>query len=134
MTATAILPLSLAPPSLLVCVNQSSRSCDELRRAGTLGVGILRSTQLDVARRYAKGGGDKTLPPALTRPLPAEGVDAAPALSDALAQFQCRVVSSHDAFTHTIFVVEVLDVDFGSDGSPLLHHLGGFAAVGDPLV
>lgn len=126
MTATAVMSLSLTPPSLLVSISHQARACDAIRRRGAFGVSVLREEHVALARSAGRAGGNKTVGAALvTDPDPSR----TPVLAGALATFQCAVRATHEHFTHTLFVAEVLDARAESDGAPLLHHHGGYATV-----
>ena len=126
MTATAVCALSMAPPSVLVCVNRTARAYASISTHGTIGVSILSVEQLQLATDAGGSGGSKTLGPELT----VEGDPTlTPVLAGALASLQGRVVDSRDLFTHTMYVVEVLRATVGQPGQPLLHHQGAYATV-----
>jgi flavin reductase (DIM6/NTAB) family NADH-FMN oxidoreductase RutF len=126
MTATAVCALSMAPPSVLVCVNRTARAYASISTHGTIGVSILSVEQLQLATEAGGSGGNKTLGPELT----VEGDSTlTPVLAGALASLQGRVVESLDLFTHTVYVVEVLQATVRQPGQPLLHHQGAYATV-----
>ncbi|MGH9054468.1 MAG: flavin reductase family protein [Acidimicrobiales bacterium] len=59
VTATSMCPLSVDPPSLLICVNRTARSHGEITANGRYGVNLLSSTQQEVAERCSRPGLDK---------------------------------------------------------------------------
>ncbi len=127
MTATAITALSLAPPALLACINQSARARDAIRARGQFGVSIVAATELEIARAAGHPGGNKAIGDALED----DGDPSrTPVLRSALASMQCRVVEEHDLYTHTVFVADVTETSLGPAGDPLLHFLGGYVTVG----
>jgi flavin reductase len=128
MTATAVMSLSLTPPSLLVAISHQARARDAIRERAAFGVSVLGGAHVAVAQSAGRAGGNKSFGGALTSetdPL------RTPVLADALATFQCRVTEMRDHFTHTLFVAEVLDARVGASGPPLLHHHGGYATVAE---
>src|SRR5688572_11091094 len=50
MAATAAMPLSLDPPSVIACVNQSASIADALEPGAFIGFNILRAHHLDLSR------------------------------------------------------------------------------------
>jgi flavin reductase len=129
MTATAVMSLSLAPPSLLVSISHQARACDAIRESGAFGVSVLREEHVGMAQTAGRAGGNKSFGVALTAET---GAANTPVLADALASFQCRVRHTHEHFTHTLFVAEVIEARTGGKGDPLLHHHGGYVTVGPP--
>ena len=61
MTATSMCSLSPSPPSLLVCINRSSRAHAEITDRGRYGVNLLSVEQRSVALHCSRVGGDKHL-------------------------------------------------------------------------
>jgi flavin reductase (DIM6/NTAB) family NADH-FMN oxidoreductase RutF len=131
MTATAVCALSLAPPSLLVCVNRAARAYASIVEHGSIGLSILSTEQLEVAVDRGRSGGSKAFGPELVS---GDDPTLTPVFAGALATFQGRVVESRDLFTHTLFVVEVQRAAVGQPGQPLLHYQGSYITVGaNPL-
>jgi len=127
MTATAVSALSLAPPSVLVCINHFARARDAIRASGVFGISILAASQHEVAGQGAVQGGEKAFDAELTAETDPAFV---PVLHTALATLQCRVVDDRDLFTHTVFAGQVLAAQIRNSGGPLLHHLGSYATLG----
>lgn len=128
MTATAVSALSLAPPSVLVCINHSARARDAIRASGVFGLSILATSQREIAGHGALKGGEKSFDTELTVETDPLFV---PVLHTALATLQCRVVDDRDLFTHTVFAGQVLAARVRNQAGPLLHHLGSYAALDD---
>jgi flavin reductase (DIM6/NTAB) family NADH-FMN oxidoreductase RutF len=128
MTATAVMSLSLTPPSLLVAISHQARARDAIRERAAFGVSVLGEAHVAVAESAGRTGGNKSFGGALTTEA---DPSRTPVLSDALATFQCRVTETHDHVTHTLFVAEVLDARAGSNGAPLLHHRGGYVTIAE---
>jgi flavin reductase (DIM6/NTAB) family NADH-FMN oxidoreductase RutF len=128
MTATAVSALSLAPPSVLVCINQAARAREAIRTSRTFGVSILRDNQQAIAVDGALAGGEKSFDAELTIE---SDPTLTPVLRTALATLQCTVVDVRDLYTHTVFVGEVLVALTPNPGGPLLHHQGSYATVAE---
>jgi flavin reductase len=121
LTATAVCSVSIAPPTLLVCVNRAGEAHKAIAEAGAFCVNILADANRDVADRFAGRvgafGGDRFADAAWT-PL----VTGAPALDGALVNIDCTVAEGIEAYTHTVFFGTVAAVRLGTGGAPLVHY------------
>ncbi len=107
-TASAVCSVTDDPPTLLVCVNMSSRQSELLRGNGVLCVNTLAADQADIARLFS------------TRDMPMEDRFAmgewtvlqsgSPVLKGALAAFDCRIDQRLEMGTHAVLFCEVLAV------------------------
>ncbi len=123
-TATAVTSLSMAPPSLLVCMNKDSRLHGYLTRVDGFCVNLLHTDNVDASRQFAS-------------PLSSEERFAAgdwrvedggaPYLFDAQASLQCIKDKMVDYGTHTIFIGRVGLVRLRDDIAPLLYCDGDYA-------
>ena len=120
LTATAVCSVSIAPPTLLVCVNRSGEAQAAIADAGAFCVSILSEDNRDVADRFAGRhgvvGNDK-FAGARWSTL----VTGSPALDGALVNVDCRVAESVEAYTHTVFFGTVVRVRLGDGDPPLVH-------------
>lgn len=107
LVATAVSSLSVDPPSLLICVNQQASAHDAIRRSGFAAVNLLRNDDLTIADSFSDSSrrserftrGDwKTLK------------TSAPILETSLVSFDCEVLETFEHHSHTIFVLNVVDV------------------------
>lgn len=123
MTATAVSSLSLAPPSLLVCMNEAVSMHGAMSNAALFRVNVLSRRHAEVARAFSDSAmrdvrfatGDWRI----------EG-EAAPRLADAQASLLCRPAGRHRFGTHTIFLGEVIEIALGEGADPLVWFDGGF--------
>jgi flavin reductase (DIM6/NTAB) family NADH-FMN oxidoreductase RutF len=122
LTASAVCPLSLDPPLVLVCVSRTSRTHDCIERAGAFAVNILGEDQEAVARQFA----EDSLAGKFEGVAHRSGPTGAPVLERAAAWVDCSVWASYDGGDHTIFVGQVEAGD-AEEGAPLVHYRGGFA-------
>ena len=120
LTATAVCSVSIAPPTLLVCVNRSGEAGDAIARAGSFCVNILAAENQGVADRFAGRhglvGAEKFAGESWS-----SLHTGAPALDGALVNIDCRVAESVEAYTHTVFFGTVMQVRLGSAEAPLVH-------------
>lgn len=128
LTATAVCSVSVAPPTLLCCINRNSSAHDTILETRVLAVNFLGAADQDLAARFSDVD---------TRSARfAEGrwtslATGAPILETALAGFDCRVVSIIDGATHSVFFAEVVDGRYGAAEMPLVYFdgsYGGFTA------
>jgi flavin reductase (DIM6/NTAB) family NADH-FMN oxidoreductase RutF len=119
-TASAVCSLSLEPPMVVICMNETSATGQAVGEAGSFAINILSDAQQDLARRFASKAADKF-----------EGVPMAtgpfgqPLLEASLAQLECRVVETVTGGTHVVFLAEVLGATAGV-GAPLAYFRGRF--------
>ncbi len=119
MTVSAFASVSLAPPLILVCLENTSRTHRLVRQSGVFAVSILNETQAELADRFAG-----RIPDDADR---FEGVPfrtaatGCPIIEGCLAYLDCRLAASHPAGTHTIILGEVTEAERRQDGAPLLY-------------
>ena len=129
MTATAFASVSLVPPLVLVCVEQTATMHAVLRHASHFGISLLAAEQEELSRRFGSGeaqrGGipesERFIGVGFTRSVTA----GAALLNDALAHIECRVHDRHPAGDHTIVIGEV-ESAVAHDARPLLYYRGGY--------
>ena len=123
LTVSAFASLSLSPPLVLICIDQSSSVHPVLRQASHFVVNILSSTQEPISRRFSGPNVNRFDGIGYQR-----GSTGAAVLDDVLAYVECRLMHQHDEGDHTIFIGEVEAADNGS-ARPLLYYRGGYATV-----
>ena len=127
MTANSFTAVSLEPLLVLVCVDEQARMLPILRRAQRFGVSVLKDNQRAISEFCAQTEQDPEMERAL-------GIrfewltDGIPVLGDALVQLTCRVVASHPAGDHTIFIAEVESAEV-FEGEPLLFFRGAYRSI-----
>lgn len=126
MTATAFSSVSLEPLLILVCVNRSTRTYEQITTSGRFGVNVLGSVARDISDRCARPGADKALEPDWL----AEWDDwHSPALAGALAFLDCAVERNVHAGTHAVLIGRVHGIGVSNAGAqhePLLHFRGAY--------
>lgn len=118
MTANAFTSVSLEPPLVLVAVAKQARMHAYMAQQGRFGVSVLGQEQLAYAWNFA-GRPQEGLKPAFT------WRGEVPLVTNALAQFVCKVETSYPGGDHTIFLGRVEDL-WSRDGSPLTFYRGRF--------
>ncbi|MGB8581680.1 MAG: flavin reductase family protein [Candidatus Sulfotelmatobacter sp.] len=129
MTANAFASVSLDPPLVLVCVDQSARTHAHLHARKRFGINVLAENQRAISEYYAR-------PPEEQIEGPVAGFDrtvhGTPVLRGALTYLECRLQSAHDAGDHTIFIAEVEDV-LVRQGRPLLFFRSKYHSIGEQV-
>jgi flavin reductase (DIM6/NTAB) family NADH-FMN oxidoreductase RutF len=123
LTATAICSVSLAPPTLLCCVNRASAAHEAICASGTVAVNVLTAADLALAECF---GGAEFGEARFALGQWATLVTGAPVLESALAAFDCRISRVIEAGTHTVFLAEVVATRADGPGEPLLYLEGAY--------
>ncbi|MCX5410214.1 flavin reductase [Streptomyces sp. NBC_00335] len=131
MTASSFSSVSLAPPLVLVCLDQRIRSHDLLLRNGVFAVNVLGRDHLALGRRFAGMEPGVTDRFASGDWLP--GATGSPVLTDSAAWVDCRVLHRYPGGDHTIFLGEVVAAGVPRITSPLLFHSRSWGQLADPL-
>ena len=121
LTTNAVASLSLRPPLVVVCFDNTSRTLPVVRAAGRFAVNVLRVGQEELARLFASKrlAADKFA--AVTHSVD-HGV---PVLDGALAWLVCDLQAEHPGGDHTIGVGAVTEMG-RDDGEPLIFHRGTY--------
>ena len=115
MTVSAFSSLSLEPPLVLVCLDETATLLPHLRAATGFGVSILGAAQGDLSRRFADQAADRFDGVAFTR-----ASSGAALLDGAVAHLECRRLAMHPGGDHVIIVGEVLSARTFA-GEPLIY-------------
>jgi flavin reductase (DIM6/NTAB) family NADH-FMN oxidoreductase RutF len=129
LTATAVTSVSDAPPSLLVCLNATSRTAKMLIENGMFSVNTLAAEHVEIARHFSRSGISMEERFALGRW--EAGAVGVPILAGALATFALRVVDLKRVGGHHIVVGEVLSAHAGTDAEPLVYHRRDYRVLRD---
>ncbi|GAA0791887.1 flavin reductase family protein [Marinobacterium sediminicola] len=129
LTATAVCSVTADPPRLVVFVNKGVYASELILKNGALCVNIMAGDQEEIAKAFA----------GMIKDVQGESrfeyghwdtlVTGAPALQNALANFDCRVVKVFDESTHHAFLCEVLATRERDDGEALIYLNGGFRQI-----
>ncbi|UQU67688.1 flavin reductase family protein [Couchioplanes caeruleus] len=122
-TATAFASLSMAPPSVLVCLDRGSQCLPAFATAPAMAIHLLRDDQADVAVRFATKGIDKFAGLAVDR-----GLGGVPLLPGTLGRLECRLVRRISAGDH-IILIGLVHAAETFDGTPLVYFARDFRAL-----
>ena len=128
LTATAVASVSADPPQLLVCVNREASAEPLIAASGRFAVNVLTPAHQESADRFAQSklSSDERFEAHRWIDLPS-GV---PALADAIATFECRIVEHSRLGSHSLFIGEVVFIQ-SAIGEPLLYHAGRYRQFAD---
>lgn len=119
-TVSAFSSLSVDPPMVLVCLNQSSSTHDALLSTGKFAANVLSSAQGELAVRFARPLDNRFEGLRLET-----GAAGQPLLPGRLAGMECAVEETHVGGTHTVFFGRVLSAE-AHLGEPLAYYRGQF--------
>ena len=122
MTVSAFCSVSLKPPLIQVCVDREASLYAALAQSTRFGVSILAAEQEALSRRFATADSTRRFDGIGYR----RGESGVVLLDDALAPLECRIVASHEAGDHSMFIGEVESATARST-RPLLYYRGGYA-------
>lgn len=127
-TASAVCSVTDTPPTLLVCMNQSSRSHAHFVENKVLSVNVLSTQHEQLSNAFAssklssedrfKLGDWTTLK------------TGSPILKDALVSFDCEIQNIQQVGTHSIFMCRVVDVQQSDQEESLVYFNRAYHQVG----
>ncbi|KIW38526.1 uncharacterized protein PV06_09482 [Exophiala oligosperma] len=127
MAATAACELSLEPPSLLVCVNKSASIHSPLTKGADFCINILHSSHQTIARMCSgKVKGEARFEEGSW----AEDEQYMPYLSDAQANFFCKLDGSFSYGTHEVFIGHIRSARTNGPVDPLVYVDGSYIPLG----
>ena len=128
LIATSVVSLSMDPPTLLVCVNQSSSTHPVIDACGAFCVNFLSSQDRELVDIFGSSARrDERFKVGAFEPTPSGPLR----LATALAAIECKVVEAFEYGTHTLFLGEVVDVQLAAleKTDPLVHMNRSFHAL-----
>lgn len=128
ITANSFTSLSLDPPLVLFCLDRKSMSFEAFHRNRHFAVNVLRSTQEQLSRNFARSGPDKW------NGIPYEKWETGcPILAETIAALECDVDQVFEGGDHVILIGKVRRIRFeDGDGQPLLYYRGKYARIAVP--
>jgi len=129
MTANAFLSLSLDPPLVIVCVQETGSMHPLFQEVDAFGVNILAADQRPISDLFAAHGvPDEPMGGFAYR----TGELGVPVLEGVLGYAECRIRERLPGGDHTIVVGEAVDVAFDQEGKdPLLFYRGRYREIRD---
>jgi len=127
MTANSFTSVSLDPMLILVCVDHRAKTLPLLEKKKRFGISVLKVGQEAISEYFAKGEQSSEAEERMSiryRWTPG----GTPVLENSLLQLSCKVIESHAAGDHTIFVGEVEEAEM-HEGEPLLYFRGEYRKI-----
>jgi flavin reductase (DIM6/NTAB) family NADH-FMN oxidoreductase RutF len=109
---------SIFPPRLLVCLSAVNLTTTVASRAVALGVHVLRRDQSELASLFGEATGDQV--DKLGKVAWREGLAGAPILEECSTWLEGKVLERVPLGDHVGYLLEVIDVAFGSGDEPML--------------
>src|SRR3546814_51786 len=127
LTATAVMSLSVDPPSLSVAVNRSASALPLLLKSGAFSVNVLCYEQTHIASRFASGSirGEERFDNAEWITLQT----GSPILTTAAAAFDCRTDQTIEYGTHVLLIGTIEAIHVNPDERPLLYVDGSWSGL-----
>ncbi len=127
MTVTAFSSVSAEPPQILVCVNQSADTGENIDQNQRFAVNILNVNQQDVSNNFSGGSSQEERFANAAWHIGSTGV---PILDDSIMSMECKVVEKVRAGTHWVVIGEVQEANCRS-GEPLLYFRSHYRELAD---
>ena len=128
MTCSAMCSVTLAPPTLLVCLNTNGRTLAAIRASRYFGVNLLHGRAQPVAELFARSGLDRF---AAVSWQPSDHLGMPWLVDDAFALAECRVVAVEVVGSHAVVFGEIVAHVMSPD-VPLLYGLRRFVNWPEP--
>ena len=129
ITVSAVCSVTDAPPTLLVCVNQSSYTHDVFRGNGRICVNVLGADHQELALQFA-GASDLSMQDRLSVADWDNESEGVPVLGNAVASIIGRITSQYQQGSHTVMFVEVDKVNISEERGGLVYFQRQFHGLG----
>ncbi|MEG0340726.1 flavin reductase [Acinetobacter sp. TY1] len=127
-TASAVCSVTDTPPTLLVCMNQSSRSYTHFMENEILSVNVLGSQHEHISNAFASSKFNSEQRFKLGSWAKLE--TGAPILKDALVSFDCQIEQIQEVGTHSIFMCRVVAIQHSQQDESLVYFNRAYHSVG----
>ena len=128
LAASAVIPVSMEPPSMLIAINRGASAHAAIERAGRYCVNLLDTSQTALVGLFSNGSmRDQRFASEAW-----DYRDSLPYLPEASANIFCEIVTTLVHGTHELFIGDVFDVrtSIADSADPLGWIEGGFARLG----
>ena len=127
-TASAVCSVTDTPPTLLVCMNKSSRSHANFVENKILTVNVLGAQHEELSSAFAsKLSSDERFALGSWTELET----GAPVLKDALVSFDCEIAQIQEVGTHTIFICPIVAIQKNAEDQALVYFNRAYHQVGE---
>ncbi|WP_428354746.1 flavin reductase family protein [Methyloprofundus sp.] len=125
MTATSFASVSMDPPQILVCLNETTETGATILQNKKFAINVLTSAQEQVSNQFAGGS---SMDERFKNVLWHKGALGVPVLDEALAIMECTVVHQFKAGTHWVVIGEIQYNQVNS-GEPLLYYNSAYQQI-----
>lgn len=126
-TASAVCSVTDTPPTLLVCMNQTSRSHAHFIENKILSVNVLGAQHESISNAFAsKLSSQERFEYGSWSQLKT----GAPVLEDALVSFDCEIEDIQQVGTHSVFMCRVVAIKQGESDESLVYFNRAYSRVG----
>ena len=127
ITTTSTASVSEDPPLISVGINKQSWVCDALMRSRIFCISMLGVSQASVARAFSALPRERRFDAGEWESLST----GAPALTGALAAFDCTMFNSIEVKTHYVVIGRILTTRIASNAAPLIYRDRKYLTVGE---
>ena len=127
MTVTAFSSVSAEPPQILVCLNQSADTGENIDQNQRFAVNILNENQQAISNNFSGGSSQEDR---FANAAWHSGVTGAPILDESLMSLECKVIEKVSAGTHWVIIGEV-EAATSRSGKPLLYFRSNYRELVD---
>jgi len=125
MTVTSFASVSMDPPQILVCINDTAETGTAILESKKFAVNILTTAQEQVSNQFAGGS---SMEERFANTAWYEGELGLPVFENCLASIECTVVQQIKAGTHWVIIGEIQSKQC-NEGEPLLYFNSAYRAV-----
>ena len=125
MTVSAFSSVSLDPPLVLICIENTAGSIDALNASKMFVVNVLSREQAELSERFASPAADK-----FAETEHELNIDGVPVIANCIANITCTVVETYEGGDHTIFIARVEKADV-NEGDPLIYFRSDYYTAAD---
>ncbi|RDC53844.1 flavin reductase [Acinetobacter sp. RIT592] len=128
-TASAVCSVTDTPPTLLVCMNRSSRSYINFVENKVLCVNVLSADQANLSNAFAssKFSSEQRFEQGKWTELET----GSPVLQDALVSFDCEIGQIQEVGTHTILICPIVAIQRNQEDQALVYFNRAYHQVGE---
>ncbi|MGF6767704.1 flavin reductase (NADH) [Paraburkholderia sp. GAS199] len=120
ITASAVCSVTDSPPTMLVCINQTSFVHDVLRQNGNVCINVLGATSQETAKTFA-GMTGCSMAERFEHTAWQPGVLPVPVLSDAIVRLEGTVDDIKTVGTHSVMFVRIHHIDLHETRDSLVY-------------
>lgn len=130
LTATAVCSITDSPPTMMIAINHHSQTNNTLKENGVACINILANEHEETAKDFA-GFTQLDIEERFSRHHWSEGEFNLPVLHNSLATLQGKIIQTLEMGTHSLFFIEVSNIQNRVGGSALAYFSRTFHSLGE---